>query len=135
MFSQSIFTRTTEAEAEGPGSVVGDGGGGGGGGSSIGLRGDISKHRRSSGYSLWKTEVIRGFGSLKERKIVMLIANQEFLMTDVEDVLTSFKAPQAVALGLKPTDEESATLGTLSCDQEIVTGPGETRAALLEYAV
>lgn len=56
-------------------------------------------------------------------------------MIDNEDRLTSFKAPQVVALGLNPTDEESATLGTLSCDQEIVTGPGETRADVFEKDV
>ena len=45
---------------------------------------------------------------------------------------TSVWFPQVGALGLKPTDADSATLGPLSCDQEMVTGPGETRAAVLE---
>ena len=49
------------------------------------------------------------------------------------DCLTSARLPHDEALGLKPTDAESATLGLLSCeDQEMVTGPGETRAAVFE---
>lgn len=54
--------------------------------------------------------------------------------TDHIDCLTSVWLPQFGALGLKPTEAESATLGPLSCDQEMVTGPGETRAAVLEKA-
>lgn len=36
-------------------------------------------------------------------------------------------------MGLKPTEAERATLGPVSCDQEMVTGPGEMRAAVFEY--
>lgn len=45
---------------------------------------------------------------------------------------TSVWLPQLEVLELKPTEAESETLGMLSCDQEMVTGPGETRAAVLE---
>lgn len=53
-------------------------------------------------------------------------------IVDHIDHLTSVCLPQVGGLGQKPTEVESATLGPLSCDQEIVTGPGETRAAVLE---
>lgn len=42
--------------------------------------------------------------------------------------------PQAEVLGLKLIDGDGDTLGLLSCDQEIVTGPGETRAVVLGKA-
>lgn len=48
--------------------------------------------------------------------------------------LTSVWPPQVGALELNPIDEDRETLGLLSCDQEMVTGPGETRAAVLEKA-
>lgn len=66
---------------------------------------------------------------------LMKTQNINFMYQDREGSFTSVWFPQLGALGLKPTEAERATLGPLSReDQEIVTGPGDTRTAALGYA-